>query len=406
MGSGTALPGLIAEKLAPNLFSHFADQLQTTILITGTNGKSTTRSLLENILLENKFEYISNKEGSNMKRGLLSTFLKHSNFLGKLPAKTAILEVEEATLPQIISKLNPNILIVTNIFRDQLDAYGEVDKTQNYIRQAIEAKPEMKLVLNSDDLLTREVATELPNQTYFFSIESKERAKFDYEGSIRGKNKPENYLLAKNIEIDEKLNTNFELNLINYCLPIPGVFHVYNALAAIQTAKLLNISQKNIQQAFKTFKPAFGRGELIKHKFENSNVVNFKLLLIKNPAGFSLTLDMLKNLKKPKILIIINDNIADGRDVSWLWDSNVQLLNQINPEKLFVSGTRALDMALRIKYSQRNISNFQSKDLVIHEDTKTILEQIKSDTKKNETIFVLPTYTAMNEFRNLLGKNF
>ena len=247
-GSGTALPGLLAEKYAPEFFSSYSKQLERVILITGTNGKTTTRNLLSAILAQAQISHFSNREGSNMKRGIISTFLKNSNLFGKLKSKTAIFEVEEATLPRIVFNLKPEILIVTNLFRDQLDAYGEVNTTQKYIRQAIETSPNTKLILNADDPLVRELASGLKkDQVYYFSLEKQSRGKFNYEGDESVLGELREASKATDIKITKELDTEFQINHINYKLNLPGVFHVYNALAAIQVAKLMKISQKTIQ---------------------------------------------------------------------------------------------------------------------------------------------------------------
>ena len=395
-GSGTALPGLLAEKYAPELFGMFASQLEQVILITGTNGKTTTRNLLSKILSEGNVKHFSNKEGSNMKRGLISTFLKEANFFGKLKTKNVILEIEEATLPLIIESLKPKMLIVTNLFRDQLDAYGEVNKTQEYIKEAISKTPNCNLILNADDPLVRELAksTSKENVT-FYSIEKSSRDKFNYEGDESLLEPIKEAIVAQKIEITDELHTKFQINLINYELRIPGVFHVYNSMAAILAAKSIGLSQKVIQDAFANFEPAFGRGE---------QLGRYKIVLIKNPAGFSLTLDMLKNVESPNILLILNDRIADGRDVSWIWDAEVEKLFEVGPSKIFVSGTRADDIALRVKYSQKLAVNEQN--IFIEKDLKKMVEIISTELVGEENVFVLPTYTAMNEFRKVLGKKF
>ncbi|MBD3281109.1 DUF1727 domain-containing protein [Candidatus Dojkabacteria bacterium] len=395
-GSGTALPGLLAERYAPELFEKFSSQLERVILITGTNGKTTTRNLLSSILDQAEITHFSNREGSNMKRGVISTFIKESSWFAKLKTKTAIIEVEEATLPRIVESLTPEILIITNLFRDQLDAYGEVNKTQEYIKTAIDKSPETKLVLNADDPLVRDLAEGVKEENVtFYSIEETAREKFNYEGNESLLKPLKEAVQAKSIEVTGQLHTRFQINLINYELKIPGIFHVYNATAAILAAKELGIAQNKIQGGFKGVEPAFGRGE---------QLGRFKILLVKNPAGLTLTLDMLKNSKHANILLILNDNIADGRDVSWIWDAEVEKIDEIAPKNVFVSGTRAEDMALRLKYAQE--FSRQKYDVLVESDLCKMIEQIDEKLRRGELCYVLPTYTAMNEFRKLLGKKF
>lgn len=411
-GAGTALPGLIIEKYNPDLFNHFTQQLTTTIVITGTNGKTTTKSMLDEILRAEGIKHITNKSGSNLKRGLISTFISNSSLKGKLNSNIAILEVEEATLPKIIDFLKANYLIVTNLFRDQLDAYGEINKTREYIKEAILKSPETQLILNADDGLVSSLADEVQNNSYFFGLTDKYSKKFTFESNTKS-GAAQKVLRPEIIELNGDLTTKFEIKGQEYKVNVPGIFHVYNALASLTAANLLNINESNIQKGFNNFKPAFGRGEVVKVTKESltnelkeyyTNPFSFQLFLIKNPAGFTLTLELLKTLRKAKLLIIINDNTADGRDVSWLWDSKVEKIQEINSQKITVSGKRAEDMALRLKYSFDKIENKQ--EIVITKSIKQAVQDLVSTAEKDEVIYVLPTYTAMNEFRKILGKRF
>ncbi len=392
-GSGTALPGLIAEKYFSNVFEHLTSELNKVVIITGTNGKTTTRFILEEILKTSYTGYISNRAGSNMKRGLISALIFHSNIFGRLKTDFAVFEVEEATLPRIIKYLKPDILIVTNLFRDQLDAYGEINKTRDYIKEAIDLSPKTQLVLNADDPLVASLQKN-PEKTYFFSIEQEYRKEIEFESSEIREVDEIHKIVASEIKVYEDLTSSFVAEKETFYIKTPGIFHIYNAIAAILTAQLLEISLDAIGKAIRNFQPAFGRGEEVEYKDRI-----FQLLLIKNPIGFSLTLDLLTNISSPNLLIIINDRIADGRDVSWLWDSKVELINKINPKRIFVSGTRAEDMALRLKYAGIDISK-----ITYNPNQSQIFKTIIKETESNERIYVLPTYTAMNEFRKLLGK--
>jgi len=405
LGSGTALPGLLVEKYRPSLFTHYTKQLKFVVLVTGTNGKTTTKTLLSDILDKAGIKHITNRSGSNLKRGLLSSFISQSNVFTKLHSDFGVFEVEEATLPQIIKDIKPNILIVTNFFRDQLDAYGEVNKTREYVRKAIEESPSIELILNADDPMVSSLANQLENTVRYFSIPKNLRGKSLYE-EHEGTERPvmeaetaKNTTTVERITINPDLSTEFSIEGQKFNFKTPGIYHVYNALAAIATAKVLNIQISKIQEAFKIFQPAFGRGEEISYKAANNKTIKFKVLLIKNPAGFTLTLNLLEKLKgqKIKLLLILNDKIADGRDVSWIWDADVEKLHIIQPDLIIASGTRAEDMALRVKYS-----GFE--DVQICSDIKQSVKAISELTENGETIYVLPTYTAMNEFRKILGR--
>lgn len=419
-GSGTALPGLIIEKYFPFVFSELLKQIPNIIVITGTNGKTTCQSILKSILDNANFKVMSNSAGSNMKRGILAELIKQSTIFGKIPFDNAIFEVEEATLPKIAELLNPTIIAVTNLYRDQLDAYGEIDITEKYIRQAIEKSPNAKVVLNADDPRTSMLTNGLQNETYYVNLPEEFRNQIAYENQENRQeiNNKTNTASALNIKINNDLSTSFDVigsfnnatsgnqwSLTDTKLNTPGFFHLYNVLIASSIAVILGFSTNQIHDGLLAFKPAFGRGELVEYEVGNT-MHKIRILLIKNPAGFSLNLELLKNIKQLKLLIIINDKIADGKDVSWLWDSNVDILNNSDIAYLATSGTRAKDMLVRIKYAinktQENRS-FSISEVKANEDIESALKSSLQNVTGDETLFVLPTYTAMLELRKILG---
>lgn len=412
-GSGTALPGLLAEKHTPELFTYFAKQLKFVILITGTNGKTTTKTLLSDILNEAGIKHITNESGSNLKRGLLSAFIAQSNPLGKLKSDFALFEVEEATLPKIVNEIKPNILIVTNLFRDQLDAYGEVNKTREYILNALKRCPETKVILNADDPMVRNLTEGLPNETHYFSLpkEYRKEVKYEKNGAVSKSIDEKKILTPSEIHLTKDLTTDFTVNSQKFSLKTPGYFHVYNGLAAIQAAFLAGVDYNKIKKGFEAFRPAFGRGEeLILKGWKTSTaertVWKFKVLLVKNPAGLSLTLEMLENLKDVNLLFILNDKIADGKDVSWIWDSKLEPLKNMQVNRIIISGLRANDMGLRVKYAFGKSYLENESKIFIRPNLRFALRRVKKELPDGGTIYVLPTYTAMNEFRKLLGRKF
>jgi lipid II isoglutaminyl synthase (glutamine-hydrolysing) len=415
IGSGTALPGLLAENHRPQLFNYFANQLEFVILITGTNGKTTTKALLSDILDEGGIKHISNESGSNLRRGILSTFISKSNIFGRLNSKFAVFEVEEATLPKIVKEIKPNILIVTNLFRDQLDAYGEVNKTREYILDALKLCPSTKVILNADDPMVSSLSKGLINEFHYFSMPKEYRKEVQYEkstGSLTiNPNQSIDAITPSSITLTADLSSKFTVHNQEFKLKAPGFFHIYNALAAIQTTRLLEIKFETIKAGFEKFKPAFGRGEEltingIKMPTHKQAKWKFKILLVKNPAGLTLTLKMLSELKNPNLLFILNDKIADGKDVSWIWDADLELLKKIQPNKIFISGLRSKDMALRIKYALGESYLEKENNIKVQTYQRFILRKIKQEMPDGGMIFVLPTYTAMNEFRKLLGRKF
>lgn len=420
-GSGTALPGLIAEKYLPSILPYFARQVPTKILITGTNGKTTTQTILKSILQKANKQVIANVSGSNLKRGLISTFLKNTSVWGKVTTDVAIFETEEATMPKIVIDLKPNIIIVTNLFRDQLDAYGEVDRTQKFIRQSIETSPKAILILNADDPRVGSLADGLNNPVIYYGLDKEYQEYFAYEGAKTMKNAKLKIKNVDDIKVLDDLSTNFTFAGQEYHANTPGIFHVYNALAAIVCSQTLNISSDLIKTGVAEADAAFGRGEIIE-----KDGSQYKLLLVKNPAGMTLTLNLLKHIKHPNLVFILNDKIADGRDVSWIWDAQMEILNEIKPANIIVSGQRAEDMLLRIKYALGGLEQFkepeeESKNIIPQyytESTNThvyftkSMSEIDSITRKlgntstyepaNSITYVLPTYTAMLAFRKYL----
>jgi UDP-N-acetylmuramyl tripeptide synthase len=432
--SGTALPGLWLERYFPQTLKKLLNQLETVTLITGTNGKTTTSRMFGQLLDQNKISYISNISGSNLIRGIASTLIQNAGYNGKLRAKTAIFEVEEATMPKLTKLLTPKTIIVTNIFRDQLDAYGEIDKTYQYIKESIELSKNPHLILNLDDERVRKLADFTTNTIDFISLHE------EYLQHIKTENKNlENNVLHRgrvykisHIGDSDTSGTHFQIEtnnaLLNNTIHLPGIHNTLNALSAqLAFAALLKTELVDLreEQKYDTdlsyFQPAFGRGEKLL-----LNNTEFEVLLVKNPAGMNLNLQYLS--KKPEveaILFLLNDNIADGRDVSWIWDCNFDLLKETKVGSIYVGGDRKYDMALRIKYSglicqsanlpvgqadhietglgetEGQLANSHTGKLIFDTLYEAIQTLQSSGFKK---VYVLPTYTAMLQFREEFSK--
>lgn len=404
-GRGTALPGLLIEKYFSFLIPFILKKSPYTILITGTNGKTSTRTFLVNIL-EQKHKVISNKSGSNMLRGIISEILTQTNLLGAIKANYAVFEVEEATISNISELLKPEQIIVTNLFRDQLDAYGEIDRTQKFIQEAIYKSPQARIILNGDDPKVIELNTRNCKDVSYVNINDRLITKFKYEGSAPIHDDHSN-LIATHIKILPDLSTKFCWSETTTHLKLPGYFQIYNALLAISCAKDLGFNTQEINKGIDNTSAPFGRGELI-----TCGDTNYRIFLIKNPAGFNLTLDLLAHVKNPSLAIILNDKIADGRDVSWIWDSELEILNIIKPKNIFCSGTRVEDILLRIKYAYPDLIK-QSDNTYFSQFNQTIVtldlnqkEMLQRISKLNlEEVFILATYTSMLKLRKLLTGN-
>lgn len=404
-GQGTALPGLISEKLSPDLLQYFAKQIPNIILITGTNGKTTTQNALTSILRAHGKRVLANSSGSNMRRGLLSQFISKCDRQGVLHYDLAVLEIEEATLPKVAKELSPKTIIFTNLYRDQLDAYGEIDRTKRMFRQALELLPETTVVLNADDPRLEDLTKGLSNRVVSFALDPEYILDFKYEGE-KVVNKPD--FKADKIKINDDLGTKFRVGEQEYVCASPGIFNVYNALAAIVAAKLIDIPVSDIKKGLLLMKAPFGRGEVIK-----KNGITYRLLLAKNPAGLNLVLKLLKNTDNPNLIMLLNDKIADGRDVSWIWDADFELLKEIMPDPIILGGSRAEELLLRLKYAYSDMRKVSEQLYLINGKVRVYLVPDISELvnfvereRLGDYYYVIHTYTAMLAFRKkVLGKS-
>ena len=426
-GGATSAPGLFAELIDPQILTKLSTNLEAgAILITGTNGKTTTSRILSSILQTANLQIVHNRSGSNLTRGLITQLIKAATSSGKIKEDLALFEVDEATLPKVVAAIHPKAIVINNLFRDQLDRYGEVDIIRKKWSDALRfLGKETTLILNSDDPLIASLAKNAKTNILFFGLKDKKNIlkkaphavdallcpecsnelKFDYFYiSHMGKffcpncrfSQPQAQIYANFIKLFGPDNTNarifvgnngFEINL-----KLGGLYNIYNTLAAVSAAVCLGLSLHQIKEGLDKFEVAFGR--LGKIKIGEKYITS---ALVKNPVGFNETLRLLFSDKKEKnLLIIINDLIADGRDVSWLWDVDFETLKDFE-NTVTVSGTRYLDMKLRLKYAQiTNVASYQNLEEAFQEAVEK--------TKKEETLYILPTYTAMLKLREILAK--
>ncbi len=428
LGGGTAAPGLIAEKIDPNFNSKFFKNLKfESVVITGTNGKTTTTRMLSSILNKAGLKTIHNRAGSNLSRGIGSSLIKKSGLFGQIEnIDLGIWEIDEFALGNLLGIIKPKIILINNLFRDQLDRYGEIDTIRKLWQKSLEkVSPQTTIILNADDPSLAYLGSKLKSQLLYFGIEDK----IDHQNNTQSTadirhcmtcgsplvykttyfshlgqyvcskcqfKRPNPNIIASDIKINSH-GSSFQIKISRDTLllniTIPGLFNVYNALAATVLAYILKINTDNITQGLASFKTVFGRTECI--KIGDKEIC---LSLVKNPTGFD---EVLRTIFTPVstknrkcVLIAINDLLADGRDVSWLWDVNFELMkDQI--EQATISGIRAEDMALRLKYAK--ISNFS-----VQKDLKKALRQSLDKMNNKSTLYVLPTYTAMLEMQKIL----
>ena len=392
-GSGTSVPGYLVEYYFPFLVKFFDKKYKQVIYITGTNGKTTTRAILVDLFEKNKISVASNRGGANIFRGVASALFQDLGFNLKVKSDVLILEVEEATLPKIKDYITVDALILTNIFRDQLDAYGEIDTTLNYFKDFLSVQ-NCEVVINGDDPKLLEIVPSLNNKITYCGIISDEMPK--YEGSIK-LNVDYNYQ-ATNINYRSGL-MEFDMNGQFYTTQLSGVYNIYNIIFAVVIANKNKL--KFVPQYLSTFKPVFGRGE----RFV-INKVTTSLYLVKNPEGFNQVLQFVKKAyvgEKVNLIFLVNDNIADSRDVSWLWDVEFEkfraefLVNQVDINNIFVGGSRADDILLRLEYADFHSISYGNNLGSI----ATVIDNLQSLESTN---IVFATYTAMLEFRKELSR--
>lgn len=421
-GSGaTAAPGLFALKIDPNLVKKLTikNNLRS-IVISGTNGKTTTARLIYEILKANH-RIIHNRAGSNLLRGVASTLIENSSFFGKVQADLCLWECDEAALVPISKNINIETLVLLNLFRDQLDRYGEIDTIRNKWKLTIENLPKTAtLILNSDDPSTNYLALFSRSKNIFFGVEtdninlpqvenvadvkycivcqhklsysklfSAHLGKFTCAHCNFKRTSPQ--ISASTLSFNPNFSTNMKVSSdkgimsLNYGLP--GLYNVYNVLAAISTATVYKTDPDRIKNAINKFAAAFGRFQTA--SIDSCETTTF---LIKNPAGANEVIRILATKSNLNILAILNDKIADGRDVSWIWDTNWEALDG-KVSNIYISGSRAYDLALRLKYAQLPIKQ---------QNIITNIKSALSTSTKNSSLIILPTYTAMLELQKYL----
>ena len=418
---GTTLPGKIALDLEPQLMgllsSSYTDGI---IMVTGTNGKTTTANLLAQILKAGGKTFAFNQAGANLVTGITGALLANTSWTGQAKVKMALLEVDEATVPKFCQQVTPQVAIVTNFFRDQLDRYGELDTTIKLVRNAIPAKTD--LILNADDPLVAQFGWERMNTLYYgvertpdsktSSTETRE-ARFcphcgqELEYTLYhygqlgiyacpcGYKRPAPQVLAREVQAGED-GIRFKVDINTYSIALQGYYNLYNALAAMTAAKRIGIKEREIQRGLREFVPQAGRME--QFVLAKGSVT---LTLVKNPTGFNQVIQTVLSHKARSIrlFIVINDLAADGRDISWLWDVDFELLGQEEQriQQIVCSGLRAEDMAVRLKYAGVPVAKLQ----IEHELSKA-LDKVLEGFEGQEAIFVLPTYTLLFPMRDIL----
>ena len=418
---GTAMPGRVALKIYPGLLALLAKDVKT-VAVTGTNGKTTSSRMIEQAFLEQGRSYFANRSGANLISGITTEFVVNSSLNGRCRREYAVIECDEAAARRVFGQLKPQVIVVTNLFRDQLDRYGEVTHTLENIREAIKAAPEAVLCLNADCSLTASLANDLPNRAVFFGVDRGAapsrpktelsdashciycKTEYEYDfisyghlGNFRcprcGYHRPEaDYAVTSVVgqrsdgsSVVLRVKGNQYMAEVN----LPAMYNIYNAVGAVAAVTEMGLGTEAAISAIADFKCGFGRMEQFK-----LGEAGTKMMLVKNPAGCNQVIEFLENIKEKFVLVVcLNDRGADGTDVSWIWDADFEDFAGMagNIDTVIVSGDRAEDMAVRIKYA-----GIDPKHIETERDYEKLVERLAQEDKP---VFVMPTYTAMLELR-------
>ncbi|WP_445321569.1 MurT ligase domain-containing protein [Nostoc sp. NIES-3756] len=408
LGAASVLPGSIARRIEPRLLQLLSQQVKNgVIIIAGTNGKTTTSLLLRTILENKGYRVCHNSTGANLENGLMTALLESTSLVGTLDVDYAILEVDENIVPKVLKPLQPRIILCLNLFRDQLDRYGEVDTISKRWTKVISTlPPETVVIPNADDPTLSLLGQQLQQKILFFGL-----------------NEPEHYLEAIPHAVDSiycpqcghSLNYQgvYLSHLGDFTCPscgfsksqpvlasskwpqiLVGLYNKYNTLAATTAAIELGVDEATIRDTINNFQAAFGRAEDL--VIDGKRV---RILLSKNPVGTNETIRVVTQSTDKTTLLVLNDRTPDGTDVSWIWDVDTEKLVE-RGGTLVVSGDRVYDMALRLRYSEKSADS--NLNLIVEEDLRQAIAKALEHTPTTETLHILPTYSAMLEVREVL----
>ncbi len=426
----TALPGLITMQLDPNFIAAITRELpHGVVLVSGTNGKTTTARMLSDVARAAGWSPIHNRSGSNLERGIAGALLADSTWRGEPRGDVGLFEVDEASLPRVLARLVPRVVVITNLFRDQLDRYFEIDALARRIGDAVaKLDPKTTLVLNADDPIVATLGSRHGGPVVYFGVDDPSvggrvpqsisdatrcprcKSPLAYERVVLahvgdwscpscGLARPDREVSAIRVrldaagsEIDLRVPAAVAFDPVR--VPVPGLYNSYNALAALAAARALDIVLPTATRAIAGFKPAFGRLEQIAVDGRT-----LRLILVKNPAGFNAAIGaLLETGRKPRLLAALNDQYADGRDVSWIWDADFESLAPAVTHAV-VTGIRSRDLANRLKYA-----GVPRDRVEVVDQWSGAIDWAIGATPRGEELVILATYTAMQALRGELAR--
>lgn len=416
---GSSLPGMVALKIYPRILLELSRQVRRGIIVTsGTNGKTTTSNMIADVLSGAGYRIIANREGANLITGVTTAFIRQAGVWGKVSCDYAVLEVDEASMPGVLGQVTPKVVVLTNFFRDQLDRYWELDKITGIIRDSLNKHKQTTLVLNADDPLVAQFSKTTGLPALFYGLGGGQGSRKNSNQTREGKfcpfcGTPLAYAYfhygqlgsyncpgcdfrrpAARVEglepgfADRALTCRlaFDRQEVSLVIQVQGLYNLYNALAAFAVGLHLGVAPQSILDSLGRYRPVTGRME----KFIYQGKPSY-LILVKNPAGFNEALAALSTGEGARdVFIAINDNDADGKDISWLWDVDFEMLGADHRQLLHFTctGQRGEEMALRLKYAGVP----QEKISVCPDPGRAVIETL---TGKAAAAYLFCTYTAL-----------
>lgn len=411
----SSTPGSYALRICPELIKNLNKYVKKGIIVTcGTNGKTTTNTLMCQALEKKGCSVLCNRLGANMLNGVATAFLQEADVFGRLSVDYACLEIDEAYTPVLFKYFKPDVMIVTNLFRDQLDRYGEIDITSAKIQQAIDMVPNIKLVLNGDDPLCAKFGKSENAHPYYYGISQKvlpqkdetKEGRFcpmcgaeqvfkyyhysqlgDYYCPKCGFKRPKIDFEVKNVKLSPM---SFDINGNHMEVNYKGFYNIYNLTAVYGALEVLGEKNSDFSEVLADYKPQIGRMQ--EFDFGKKAVI---LSLSKNPAGFNQAIATVNgDTRKKDVIIAINDLVNDGHDVSWLWDVDFDKIADENLNTLTTTGIRLWDISLRFKYADVKVTR------MTHDMREAVSEALKTDS---EVVYALVNYTALFPTEGILN---
>lgn len=397
-GAGATWPGELALRISPHILSSFADRFtKGIVLVAGTNGKTTTAHMIETVVSAQGMTVVHNKSGANLVNGVVSSCIEQMG--ENIQPNWGIFEVDENSLPAVTRFTKPKAIILLNLFRDQLDRYGEVDIIAEKWEHAIKSLDKSTtLILNCDDPLISYLGNKVKNPVRYFGLDISNKSTVMEHATDSifcfccGSRLSYHTVHFSHIGdwYCKKCGTKRpKPQLDTWESPLSGLYNRYNTLAAVLACREMGIADDAIKTSLSRVKPAFGRQEEF-----TVGKKKIKIFLSKNPAGFNATLKTVLEMKPKVIVIPLNDRIPDGRDVSWVWDVDFDMIP--DTVEVVASGDRAYDMGLRIKYTNRE------KEFYVEPSIRSAIHRGLASIGDGETVFVLPTYSAMLDVRKII----